>query len=151
MMKAESALRRVIEPAPIAQRLLKQSKGASDIGFDERRRSVDRAVDVALGSEIHHRARRVGLEQFSERGPVADIDLSEAIAMVACRLRDRIEIRGVSQLVNIDDVRFGLVEQMADHGGADKAGAAGNENRGAAKPHGLRAPSGATAQRSGGC
>ena len=82
---------------------------------------------MALGGEIHHVVRRVRLEQAPQLGPVADVDAGEAIAGVVRGLRNRVQIRGVSQLVDIDDVGLGLVEQMPDHGRADEACAAGDE------------------------
>ena len=83
MMKAETLLRGLIELAPITQGLLQQGERADDVGLDELRRTVDRAVDMTFGSEIHHAMRLVRIEQAAQRWPVADVHLSKAIARVA--------------------------------------------------------------------
>ena len=82
-MEAEALAPRGVKAAPIAQRLLQQREGADDIGLDEFAGPVDRAVDMALGREVHHIARLVLIEQLPQRRPVADIDLREAVAVVA--------------------------------------------------------------------
>ncbi len=135
----------------MTQRFLQQGEGPDDIGLDELGGTVDRAVDMALGGEIHHAVRRVRLEQPPQLGSIADVDAGEAIAGVVRGLRNRVQIRGVGELVDIDDAGLGLVEQMPDHRRADKAGAAGDKDCGPAKPHAIRAPSTATGRMSGEC
>ncbi len=117
------------------QRLLQQCEGADNIGLDEFGWTIDRAVDVALGRKVHHVVWLVLIEQLPQRRPVADVDAGEAIAAVALGLRDRVEASGIGELVDIDDERFSIIEQMPDNRRADKAGAASNENDGIFKPH----------------
>ena len=48
---------------PVLARALEQPERADDVGLDERRRAVDRAVDVGLGGEVDDRARPVPRQQ----------------------------------------------------------------------------------------
>ena len=70
----------------MTQRLLQQAEGADDIGLNECRRSVDRAVDVAFGGEISPR----GPEHVARTGVAARPRrcrrLVEAIARMVRRL-----------------------------------------------------------------
>ena len=72
----------------MTQRFLEQGECPGDIGLDERGGTVDRAVDVALGGEIHHAVRRVRLEQMPQLGSIADVDAGEAIAGMIRGLRN---------------------------------------------------------------
>src|SRR4029079_13300508 len=98
MQKAEAILLAAIESAPMPQGLLQQREGPHDIGLDEFRRPVDRAVDMALRSEVHHIARLLPLEQSMQRGPIANIHLLEAVA-IGGGLRDRAPHVGTKQVV----------------------------------------------------
>ena len=69
--------------SPVAQRFLQQREGADDIGLNEFAGAVDRAVDMALGREIHHRVGLVFLEQLAQRRRLADAGLLESIVWVA--------------------------------------------------------------------
>ena len=45
------------------------------------------------------------------------------------------QVRGVSELVDVDDERLGIIEQMPDHRGSDKPRAAGDEDGRAFESH----------------
>ena len=70
----------------------------------------------------------ITIEQGSQLCPVADVDLRERVARVSTSLWDRGEIGSVRQLIDVDHVCAGLIEQVPDHCRSDKAGAAGDEN-----------------------
>ena len=70
------------QSAPIGKHLLEQRVGPDDVGLDERAGAVDRAIDVALGRQMHH---DIGPEAFDgglDRRRVADIGLDEMVARV---------------------------------------------------------------------
>ena len=90
------------------------------------RRPVDRAVDVAFGGEVHHRVGTVCLEHLLDRGGVGDVGLDEEVAGVAARLLERLFRGGVGHLVHVDHAVVGGADEMADHGRADEAAAAGH-------------------------
>ena len=58
--KARASLRR--KRAPVTQRFLQEGEGADNVGLDEFARTIDRAIDMAFGRQIHHRVRLVFLE-----------------------------------------------------------------------------------------
>ena len=66
---------------PVRARRLEQREGALDVGADELGRAVDAAVDVALGGEVHDRARPMGREQAVDQRPVADVAAHEHVAL----------------------------------------------------------------------
>ena len=65
--------------------------------------------------------------------------LREVIAAVGLGLRNRIQAGRVGELVDVDDEGSGVIEQMPDHGRADKAGAAGDEDDRVFKSHDFKA------------
>ena len=66
----------------VLARGLQQGEGADDVGLHERRRAVDRAVDVAFGRQMHHRVRLVGGEDLAHRRGVGDVGADQHVAVV---------------------------------------------------------------------
>jgi hypothetical protein len=116
------AERRVILPCR-----LEQGEGAHDIGRDERRRSVDRAIDMALRCEMHHRVGLVRREDLAHRGGVGDVGADQHVAVVCSRLLQRLLRRGVGQLVDVDHDVAAVPHQVAHHRGTDEAASAGQQ------------------------
>ena len=83
---------------------------------------------MAFGREVHDAVGLMLIEKRAQIRRVADVDLGERVARVSGRLRDGGEVRRVGELVDIDDVRAGAVEQVPDDGRADEAGASGHED-----------------------
>jgi len=123
-----------IELPPMSKGLLQQRERADDVGLNKFAGAIDGSVDVALGGKMHHRTRLVFLEQRAQRRAVANILLRQQITRRSC-LPNGLEVRGVGQLVDIDDERLCFVEQMPDHGGSDKPRTAGDEDGRALEIH----------------
>ena len=140
MQKAESRALLGRQPSPIAQRLLQQREGADNVGLDEFAGSVDRAIDMALRRQVHDGVGLVLVEQPAQRRGLADAGLFKCIARIAGRAGERLEVRCIGQLVDIDDARFGVAQEMTHHRRADETRAAGHENRGAPKAHDVGLP-----------
>jgi hypothetical protein len=117
------------------RRLLQQREGAHDVGLDEFAGAVDRPVDMAFRREIHDEVRLMPVEQRTKGGRVADIDLGKGVTRVSRRLRDRSEVCRIGELVDIDDIGAGAIEQMPDHGRPDEAGASSHEDGLACEAH----------------
>ena len=94
----------------------------STLVLDEGVRAVDRAVDVALGGQVHHGIGRVLGEHRVHGGAVADVGADEGVARAVGDRLERAQIGGVGQLVDIDDVRVRLAHEMAADRRADEAG-----------------------------
>ena len=127
MLEAESRLRRGIERAPVGERHVEQDVGAQDIGLDERRGAVDRAVDVALGGEMQHGVGLDLVEDLVDRGAVADVDLEMGVPVAGARLGQRLQIAGVGELVDVGDMPVGVADDVADDRRADEPRAAGDQ------------------------
>lgn len=84
---------------------------------------------MALGREIHDRGGLVLLEQLAERGSLANALLLECITRIGLGVGDRLEVRRISQLVDVDDARVRVAEEMTDDCRADEACTARDENR----------------------
>ena len=54
MVEAERRLIRVRQVTPVVQNLVQHSEGADQIGLDERPRTIDGAVHVALRRKVGH-------------------------------------------------------------------------------------------------
>ena len=67
-------------------------------------------------------------EDAVDRRAVADIDLEMRVAVAVARLGQRFEIAGVGQLVDVGDRPVGVADDVADHGRADEARAAGDQD-----------------------
>ena len=107
------------EAQPIGARGLEHREGAEDVGLDERVAAGDRAVDMALGGEVDDVVRLEGLERVRDRRPVADVDPGEAVVGRVVDGRQRGEIAGVGEGVDVEDVDAGA-DQVAANRGADE-------------------------------
>ena len=58
-------------------------KGSDEIGFDKVIRSVDRAVNLAFGREVYHRARTILCEQVAQELAVIHVTPDEVMPCVA--------------------------------------------------------------------
>src|SRR5438874_9282552 len=101
MMKAEGGAAIGIQRSPIGKARLQQREGADNVGSDEFVRTVDRAIDVALRSEMHHDVWRKGLDGGSHHLAVADIGAQEGVARMAGDGLQRLKVSSVGQLVDI--------------------------------------------------
>ena len=73
------------QPAPIVECCLQQGEGADDIGLDESRWPVDRAIDMAFRGEVHDRVRRKTLDYGVHLCGVDNVSTHKRVAGV---LRD---------------------------------------------------------------
>src|SRR5690349_5727557 len=89
---------------------------------------MNRAVDVALGSEMHHGTWLVLAEQRSHELAVSDVALHETMPDVAFYPGQICQIAGVGQLVEIDDGGLLGCHPLQHKIGADESGAAGHDN-----------------------
>ena|SRR5215204_1706895 len=87
VVKPESILVDALQPTPVLERRLQQREGADDVGAHERRRAVDRTVDVALGGEMDDDVRREASDQLADFRAVDDVRLREAEAWILCHRR----------------------------------------------------------------
>ena len=80
----------------IAPHGLQQGIGADDICLDEIRGTVDRAVDMAFGRQVHDGARPMGVEDRPQGLRLGNAGFDEPIPRVLFELREGIEICCVS-------------------------------------------------------
>ena len=108
----------------MAQRDIKEAKGADDIRFDERRGAVDRPIDMALGGKMHDCVRAELGEQAREQHGIADVALDQPVTRAAGKVGDGTWRSGISPRIKVGHlVTFG--QQLAAHRRADEAGTAG--------------------------
>jgi hypothetical protein len=69
---------------------------------------------MALGGEMHHRARLVLLEQRQHLGLVADIAAHEGVTRVLLQRGQIVQIAGVGQFVIIDNRLIRLSQPVED-------------------------------------
>ena len=112
---------------PVFPGRFEQRVGPADVRLDERRRSVDRAVDMAFRCEVKDRIWFVPLEYLVQGGAVTDIGLLEGVTRGIRHLRDIGEVRGIGEGVEIDDI-MARTDSVAHHSRADEACTSGYEN-----------------------
>ena len=107
---------------------VEEGVGAVDVGQDELAGVVDRPVDVGLGGEVDD-----GLdagEEAADQVPVADVAEDEFVAGVVLDVLEVVEVPGIGQLVQVDDLRLLVAaEEEADEVAADEARPARDEDR----------------------
>ena len=67
------------QTTPMVERGLQQPIGADDIGVDEVRRAVDRAVDMAFRREMHHRLDPFLAQQRRDKRGIGNVAVDKAI------------------------------------------------------------------------
>ena len=88
-----------------------------------------RAVNMAFRREVDDYIELLILEQLVNKLAVCDIALYELEMLVFHRFVEGLEIAGISQKVEADDIIIRmLAEHMIDKVAADKTGASRNEN-----------------------
>ena len=70
---------------------------------------------MAFGGEMHDVSIRSSRSKASMRRVVADVGLQEAIVGIVLDLPQRVEIAGIGQLVDIDDVVAGRLPTRCRH------------------------------------
>ena len=106
-----------------------QRIGTDNVGFDKRRRAINRAVDVAFGSQMHHRIGLIMAKYPIQFGAIADIHPFKSKTRIPGDRRQRHQIPGVGQLINNHHVIAGCGNDFAHHRRTDESGAAGDQNR----------------------
>ena len=123
-MESERRPPRRRQAGPVLARRVQQGERANHVGLHEIRRPVDRAIDMALGGQMHHRVRRVGGEHLAHGGAVRHAGADQHMPVVAPPLLQRLLRGGVGHLVDIDHHMVGVAQQMTHHGGAYEAASA---------------------------
>jgi bifunctional N-acetylglucosamine-1-phosphate-uridyltransferase/glucosamine-1-phosphate-acetyltransferase GlmU-like protein len=85
---------------------------------------------VKKAKQVHDDVRLMLLEHPGDVFGVANIHLLETITRILGDLQQRLQIARIGQLVEIDDLVSGIVQKVANDGGADESGSTGDENSG---------------------
>ena len=67
---------------------------------------------MRFGCQVHHRLGPEAFEQGTDRLTVGHVGLFEAVARRFGYLGDRLEVAGVGQLVDVEDLVVGLADQV---------------------------------------
>ena len=106
-----------------------ESRSAHNVRSEEHFWVLYRAVNMAFRREVDDYIELLILEQFVNKLAVCDVALYELEMLVFHRLVEGLEIAGISQKVEADDIIIRmLAEHMIDKVAADKTGASRNEN-----------------------
>ncbi len=107
---------------------LEQAVGAHEVRLDKVAGRVDRAIDVALGREVHDDVGPKRGEGLAQGGSVADVGLDEGETRAGRYGLKRRQVPGIGELVQNADVCPTQGDELARDGGAYEAGAAGKED-----------------------
>jgi hypothetical protein len=128
VQEAEGALGVRIQALPVRTRRFQQSEGADDVGLHESFRPEDRAVDVALGREVHDRPRLVRRQQLVDRRAIADVGLGKPVQRIVLQRRQVLQVPGIGQLVDIEDCLVTITQPVEYEVGADEPCPASHQN-----------------------
>ena len=128
MVEAKGPPVRLVQLQPIGAGGFQQGIGANDIGLDKGGRAVDGAVHVRLGRQVHDRVRLELGQGATDHRAVADIGLQELVVRVVRDAGQRFEVAGVGQLVEVEHLVLGVIEQVANQRRTNKTRAAGDQN-----------------------
>ncbi len=128
MQKTKSSARFVAELRGVFARRFKQDKSPGDVGFDERRRIVNRTVYVGFRREIDHNGWLVILENRCHRIFVGNVGLNELHAAVFQRVTKTGQISGVSQFIYDDQPSAGFRKRVPGKVRADETRASGHDD-----------------------
>lgn len=115
-----------LQAFPVGTGGFQQGVGADDVGFHEGGGAVYGAVYVAFGGQVHDDVWLVLGQGVIHGFGVADVGLDEGVAGVVGYGFQGFEVAGVGEFVDVDYGVVGVVDEFADYGGADEAGAAGD-------------------------
>ena len=119
----------MIPPDAVLAAGVHQHGGADDVGLQKDLGVFNRAVDMALGGEIHHDIRMLLLEQAVHARSVADIRLDKPELRMRHHRRERAQIARIRQLVQTDHAVLRMVlQQIVYKIASNKSGAAGHNN-----------------------
>ena len=103
MEEAEAAARLGAEAIEVLAGGLQEREGPHEIGRDEGRRAVDRAVDVGLGREVEQGRGFVDAQHLVHGGPIGDVGLDELEERAPAHVLEAQEVAGVGELVHDHD------------------------------------------------
>ena len=114
---------------PIELSSLQQRQRTHHVGLGKRKRVLDRAVHMALSSQMDDAIDLLVLHQLIESVEIADIHLHELVVWFVLNILQVSEITRIRQLIEVDDVVIRiLVHEKANYMASDKACTTGNDN-----------------------
>ena len=137
VVKAKGGFLAALQTLPISAARFEQGEAALDVGAHERARAVDRAVDMAFGSEMQHRTRAMLGQQPRHQSRVADVAVHEHMPRIAAQGLEVAQVAGVGEQVEVDHRFIRLREPVEHEVTADEAGAPGDQDH-ALGPAGAR-------------
>ena len=127
MQEAKTCPLGLAQRAPVAAERLEQAEGRHNVGRDEFRRTVNRAIDMGFGREVQYRSRAISCQQSLDLRAIANVPAHEHMARIVLQRDEVAQIAGVTELVEIDDRLIARREPVENEIGADEAGASGDQ------------------------
>ena len=105
----------IAQAAPVFARGFQQTERAVDVGFNERGRAVNRAVNMAFCGKMHNRTWLMFGKQAVEQCCIADVTLHEQVPGIILQGFQGIEIACVSQFIQIHNLVIGMFCNKQPH------------------------------------
>ena len=99
---------------------------ADDIGLNKRAGTIDAAINMTFGGQVHDRLRLVARDRLLDGLAVSDVDLLELVARMIGNVGERGEVSSVRQRIHVEDL-VALSQGQANEVAADEAGTASDE------------------------
>ena len=105
----------------------KQGVGAHQVGVDKVNRFIDGAIHVAFRHQVYDRIRLVLGKNVVHCLAVANIGLLQVITGRVCHRSRPVQVAGISQLVDIDQLIDCIGNKELDQCRTDESGVTGGE------------------------
>src|SRR5690606_18285798 len=128
VMEAEGRFRLRLKSVPIAPCSFQQRVGTDDIGLNKVCRSVDGAVHMGLGRQVHHRRRLELGKHPIQCQRIADVHPIEAVTWRFNNRINGIQVTRIGQFIETGDLMDGIANKMAYYSRTNETGATSNEN-----------------------
>lgn len=117
-----------VEHRPIQAGRVEQFERSYQIGVNERTRAVDGAIDVRFRRQIENHVGSVLSQQLVEQDAIRQISMHEVEVGLMAQGGKVIEIAGVGEQVEHDQIDIRASQQTIDEIGSDKSCSAGNQD-----------------------
>jgi hypothetical protein len=122
VLEAESGAPLGRQAAPVAETLLQQHKGAHHVGLHELPRTINGAINMAFCRKMHDHIRLEPLDDGPHPSPIRNVAAGKGVAGAVGGRGQRIEVSGVGEFVDHQNLMGRVSDQATDDSRSNKAG-----------------------------
>ena len=109
-----------LQPVPVATSSFQQYIGTDDIRFDKSRRPCNRAINMTLSCQMHHRIRSMSGKNTLHCRFITDIRVFKIIAIIFADFGKRLQVTGVGKFIDINNGILSIFYYMTNYCGSNE-------------------------------